>query len=93
MENEKFETWAIVELFGHNRYIGKVTEQIIGGCSFIRLDVPKVGKQAAFTKLYSNGAIYCITPINEKFAKEYLKTTNPEPINIYLPEYNARDTD
>ena len=91
MDNEKFETWAIVELFGHNRYIGKVSEQTIGGCSFIRLDVPKIGKQAAFTKLYSQNAIYCITPVDEKFAKEYLKTMNPQPINIYLPEHYEGD--
>jgi hypothetical protein len=86
MENEKFETWAIVELFGHTRFVGKVSEQTVGGCSFIRLDVPEVGKKKSFTKLYGQNAIYCITPVDEKFARAYLKTTNPEPINVYLPE-------
>ena len=35
-----FEQWAIVEIFGHQRIAGKVTEQTIGGCSFVRVDVP-----------------------------------------------------
>lgn len=87
--NEKFETWAVVELFGHNRYVGKVTEANIGGCAFIRVDVPKIGKQAAFTKFFSNGAIYCITPIDEKFARDIIKTMQTEPVNIYLPEYST----
>lgn len=36
----KFETHAIVELFGHNQIAGKVTEQTISGQSFFRIDVP-----------------------------------------------------
>jgi len=37
---ETFEQWAIVELMGHRRLAGFVTEQEIAGASFIRLDVP-----------------------------------------------------
>lgn len=41
--SEKFEQWAIVDLFGHTRIAGKVSEQVIGGCSFVRVDVPERG--------------------------------------------------
>jgi hypothetical protein len=34
------EQWAIVEIFGHQRIAGRLTEQTIGGCSFVRVDVP-----------------------------------------------------
>lgn len=37
----KFDHWCIVESFGHERIAGRVTEQTIGGCSFIRVDVPR----------------------------------------------------
>ena len=37
---DKFDHWCIVELFGHNQIAGKVTEQAIGGQSFVRVDVP-----------------------------------------------------
>ncbi len=37
-----FDTWAVVEVMGHNTYAGRVTEQAIGGASFIRVDVPEI---------------------------------------------------
>ena len=32
--------WAIVEIFGHQRIAGFLSEQTIGGQSFVRVDVP-----------------------------------------------------
>lgn len=37
----QFEAWAIVELMGHRQVAGRVTEQIIGGQSLLRIDVPE----------------------------------------------------
>lgn len=36
-----FEQWCIVEVFGHQEYAGLVTEAEIGGCKFVRVDVPE----------------------------------------------------
>ena len=36
---EKFESWAIVELMGHRRIAGRVSEQVIGGQALLRIDV------------------------------------------------------
>ena len=66
MEKTTFAQWAIIELFGHQRIAGRVTEQTIGGCSFVRVDVPAVGKEQAFTKLFGQGAIYAITFTDEQ---------------------------
>lgn len=41
MSEERFEEWAIVELFGHGRLAGRVTAEQIGGASFVRVDVPE----------------------------------------------------
>jgi hypothetical protein len=38
--------WAIVELFGHQRIAGRVSEQTIGGSAFVRIDVPEVCYQS-----------------------------------------------
>lgn len=36
-----FDQWCIIEIFGHQRIAGRVREQTIGGCSFLRVDVPE----------------------------------------------------
>lgn len=40
--SEKFEQFAVVELFGHQIIAGKVSEQVIGGQGFVRVDVPAI---------------------------------------------------
>lgn len=67
--NEAFEAWAIVELFGHQKIAGKLTEQTIGGCNFIRVDAPAFDGSPAFTKLYTQGAIYGVTFVSERIAR------------------------
>lgn len=79
MEN-KFEEWAILELMGHRRLAGKVTEAAIGGGSFIRIDMPmKDGSNS--TQFYSPGSIYCITPTTEQIARTIALESQPEPVN------------
>lgn len=46
---EKFESWGLLELFGHQRLAGKLSEQTIGGVHFIRIDVPDVGDIKSYT--------------------------------------------
>lgn len=82
MEMEKFESWAIIEIFGHTQIAGKVTEASIGGCSFVRVDVPECNGEKAFTKFYGNGAIYSMTPCSEDVARAALKSIRPAPVNI-----------
>lgn len=76
----KFESWALVELFGHTRMIGKVTEQTIGGIPFVRVDVPADGDRSAYTRFLGNGAIYSITPLEETAARALLVNVREEPI-------------
>lgn len=79
MSTEKFEHWCLVELYGHNRIVGKVTEATIGGCSFVRVDVPEVGERQACTRYFGNGAIYAINPMSEEAAMLLLEQIAEEP--------------
>ena len=79
----KFQTWAIVELFGHNQLAGLVTEQVIAGQSFIRIDVPKTSQCPEFTKYHLPTAIYGLTPVNEDYATRMAEKINARPINDY----------
>ncbi|MEN1679943.1 MAG: hypothetical protein AAGJ46_10135 [Planctomycetota bacterium] len=71
-----FEEWALVEVMGHRQYAGRVTEQVIGGASFVRVDVPAVPAidanhhaRPAFTKILGAGSIFCLTPCTEEAAR------------------------
>lgn len=61
--------WAIVEIMGHKRYAGHVSEQVIGGASFVRVDVPESAGVPPFSKLFGAASIYCITPVSEDAAR------------------------
>ncbi len=82
-QQEKFEAHAIVELFGHQKVAGKLTEQTIGGCHFIRVDVPAFDDSPAFTKLYTQGAIYGVTFVSEQVARAAAQSYRVAPVNVY----------
>ena len=75
----KFEEWAILELMGHRRLAGKVTDAVIGGGAFLRIDIPnKDGNYT--TQYYSPGSVYCLTPTTEEIARMVAKQSQPEPV-------------
>lgn len=87
MDQEKFECWALVEVMGHSRYAGKVSEQSIGGCNFVRVDVPAFEGQPAFTKLLGQSSIFAITPVSGQVARGMAQQFRNAPISVYdLPE-------
>lgn len=84
--SEKFESWAIVEVMGHQRLAGKVSEQAVGGTAFVRVDVPAVAGCQAFTKLLGSGAIYAITITDEETARAAAGQIRQKPMD----EWSAR---
>lgn len=80
MNEEKFDQWAILELMGHRRLAGKVTDAEIGGGSFIRIDMPMKDGSTS-TQFYSPGAVYCITPTTEEIARKMSLAYQPEPVS------------
>lgn len=99
-QKQGFDEWAIVELFGHQKIAGRVTEQSLGGASFVRIDVPGFeppadakpdvyGRlpqaRAGFTKLVGAAAIYSITPTTEEIVRRALQQMHVEPISVYIP--------
>ena len=83
MEQEKFEAWAIVELFGHNQIAGKCTEQNIAGANMLRVDVPETAEQPQFTRFLGSGAIYAINPVTEEIARAWANSLNVSPVNAW----------
>lgn len=89
---EKFEQFAIVELFGHQIIAGFVSEQVIGGQGFVRVDVPTVDDQVGFTKFYGASAIYAITPCDSDTMLAAVKGLARKPIEVWklnLPQLSV----
>lgn len=77
---EKFEQWAVVELFGHSRIAGKISEMTIGGCSFVRVDVPANDGRPAFSKIFGQGAIYSMLFVDEETAMGAVAMLPEQPV-------------
>lgn len=79
--------FALVELFGHQKIVGRVTEATIAGGAFIRVDVPAFNGAAAFTRFFGPGAIYSINPVTEEIARGLMTHYRNEPVSRFeLPQ-------
>ena len=76
--------WAIVELFGHQQIAGLVSEQVVAGASFVRVDVPGGDGREPYTKFYGAGAIYAITPTTEEIATVAARALDVRPVSPWL---------
>lgn len=83
MAAEAFDSWALVELMGHQRIAGRVTEAEIGGCKFVRVDVPETEGRPAMTKYLGPSSIYAITPMSEETGRATASRIDPAPIQHY----------
>jgi hypothetical protein len=80
---KKFETPAIIELFGHTRMAGMISEQAIGGSTFIRVDVPETESQPGFSRMLNPSAIYAINPVTDEVMTEMAKGFSVKPIQAW----------
>ena len=81
MSKKAFEEWAILELMGHRRLAGLVSEETIGSASFIRIDVPDGKGDFSATQFYNPAAVYCITPTTKEMAEQVAARNQPQPVS------------
>jgi len=74
---EKFEQWANVELMGHQRVVGRCTEEMIAGHPMLRVDIPE--GDAFTTRYYGSSAIYCLTVISEEVGRKICSRLSQTP--------------
>ncbi|HET7386879.1 MAG TPA: hypothetical protein VFJ19_09490 [Nocardioidaceae bacterium] len=74
---DAFEGHAVLELMGHRRLAGFLSEQQIGGASFLRIDVPC---DPPATQFYAPSAVYAITPCSEETARQVAAMSRPAPV-------------
>lgn len=81
--SDQFEAWGIVEIMGHQRIAGRISEQAIGGTAFVRVDVPASEDRQAFTKMFGSGAIYAISITSEETARVAANRFRETPMDAW----------
>jgi len=88
-ETPGFESWGILEIMGHARFAGFISSQAIGGCNMVRIDVPELQADAhgegrpAFSKLFTQAAIFSLTPTTEATAREAARSFCARPLPMF----------
>lgn len=88
-ENTAYTGWAVVELMGHRRIAGHVSEAAQYGTAMIRIDVPTTEGEP-ITQFYGGASIYCLSPVTEDVARAVALRNKPAPVSPYeiLPPGN-----
>lgn len=95
--NDKKEFWAVVELMGHAKLAGLVTEVEMGGAKLLRVDVPDVPERPerpderyyahqeaipGYTRFVGGSAIYAITPMTEEVCRKAAEQFRISPVHM-----------
>lgn len=83
------EQWAIVELMGHVRLAGRLTEEERFGSKLGRLDIP-TADGGFVTKLFGGSSVYAVTFVNEGAARAVALRSQVQPVHSWeLPAIAA----
>lgn len=96
MTEQSKDQFAIVELFGHARIAGRISEQTFGGAALVRIDVPEISYTEkpfgqpehtvtipAHTRSFGGAAIYSINWVDEASAKFAAQSIKHRPVQPY----------
>lgn len=78
---DKFEAWGLVELMGHQRVAGRLSEQPLGGGNMLRVDIPN--GDGFRTAYYSASSIYAVHITDEAAARKLAGDQGPRPPYAY----------
>ena len=88
-KNATFEGWAIVEVFGHQKYAGFVTSEAFGQAVLFRVDVPPLAERERVTKHYGyddeGKSVPPGSTVKESAVQGYTKYFGPGAIYAMTP--------
>lgn len=79
MSEEVPDVWAVVELMGHVRHAGRLSEEEKFGAKLGRVDVPTEGG-GFVTHYFGGGSVYRITVVDEAAARAVARHNAPRPV-------------
>jgi ribosomal protein S14 len=77
---ESYCGWSVLELMGHRRLGGYVTQVELFGTAMLRIDVPGDEHGTIATQFYGGSSIYCLTPTGEAEARAVARNHQPAPV-------------
>ena len=77
MSDIEFKQWCIVELMGHVRVAGMVSEEQRFGSTVGRIDIPQ--GDTWVTQYFGGTSIYRVTPTTEEIARQIATGINTAP--------------
>lgn len=84
-DHPAFDEWAIIELFGHQKMAGHVTQAPIG--DMLRVDVHDTADHVIYTRFINPKAIYAINPVSAEVAIAVGKQFAQPPVSRWeLPQ-------
>ena len=80
--NNNFGTWAILELMGHVKLAGFITEEELFGGKMGRIDIP-VENDKNITQYFGGHTVYRLTPVTEQVVRAFAARNQPRPVYVY----------
>src|SRR5262245_40087201 len=80
----KYSGWTVLEIMGHVRVAGMVTEETVFGVALVRVDVPAVAGHPAFTRYYHPNSLYSMCPTDEATARLVAEHSRHPPIEPWM---------
>lgn len=88
-QQAKFDGWAIVDVLGHQRYVGYVTTEAFGAAVLFRIDVPALEERERVTKrpghVHEHGYLPAGTTVKEGAVAGYTKLVGTGSIYTITP--------
>lgn len=87
-ESSPLAEWGILELMGHVRIAGYITEEEHFGAKVGRIDIPGPNGETV-TQFFGGSSIYRLTPCSEEIARAVARTGSHAPVSrweLRLPE-------
>jgi hypothetical protein len=89
-QQAKFDGWAIVDVMGHQRYVGYVTTEAYGQAVLFRIDVPALEERERVTKRpeysgFSGGYVPAGSTVKEGAVPAYTKLVGSGSIYTMTP--------
>ncbi len=93
-DKQGFDGWAILELMGHVRLAGRITEESHFGVALGRIDIPTAAGDGYTTQYFGGASIYRLTPTTEEIARSVAAHSQPRPVQSWeLPRPQALEAE